>query len=530
MTAQWQTPEHREALLKKLVAHSSVTHSSGEKYFPYLIQEELSQLPYFQQHPEYLSLVPTDDARHAVVALYRSYHTAQTITLISHYDTVGIDDYGPYQHLAFDTDALSAAFKQNIHLLDAMSQDDLKSEQYLFGRGVMDMKPGLMLHMSLIERAILESWDINLILVTVPDEEVTSKGMHAAIEYLDTLCQTYQLSIALHLNSEPTFQQAHLDNNHYHYTGSIGKIMPSVLVYGRETHVGTPAAGLSSNFIMSYIQQEIEYHSRFQESFEDEHTPMPVSLRVSDIKQQYDVQTPFRSVALFNMFLFKRNADELFQQFNTAVLEGMKKGVKHYQQRIAQENIAPLDMHFMTYDALLNHALEHHHRTSVYACIDKGIQTDSAPHQQSIAIVDRLMNLCRELGPTVVTFFSPPYYPATNASYDALTEAISQTLNKTSLSQFNRPSRRIHYFNGISDLSYVSPSPNGSGFESYVHNTPVFNQTYSIPFDAIEHIQAPMINCGPIGKDAHKITERIHKKSVFEELPVLLASIIKTHF
>lgn len=161
--------------------------------------------------------------------------------------------------------------------------------------------------------------------MTVPDEEVTSKGMHAAVEYVNTLREKHQLKMALHLNSEPTFQQAQDDDNHYYYTGSIGKIMPSVLVYGRETHVGTPSNGLSSNFLMSFIQQEIEYSLNFKEHFEGEHTPMPVSLKITDIKDYYDVQTPFRTVALFNLFIFKSNADDIYDKFNAAVKKRCRK-------------------------------------------------------------------------------------------------------------------------------------------------------------------------------------------------------------
>lgn len=530
METNWQTPEGRSELLKQLVAHSSVTHSQGEVTFPTYVHDLLMSLPYFQQHPEYIQLVPTVDHRHAVVATYLSPKATQTITLISHFDTVGIEDYGPYQNYAFDMEKLTATFQEDMRYLDDMSKEDLLSGEYLFGRGSMDMKPGLMLHMSLIEQAILEQWDVNLVLMTVPDEEVTSKGMHAAVAHLDTLRKQHDLSIALHLNSEPTFQQAHHDTNHYHYTGSIGKIMPSVLVYGRETHVGTPAIGLSSNFILSYIQQEIEYHTRFQEYFEDEETPLPVSLRVTDIKQHYDVQTPFRSVALFNLFLFKRHANELFDLFNNAVAQGLDKGLSAYQQRIAKTDVKPLNMQLMTYDRLLQYAIENHGQDIVHQLIETQIQTESEPHLQSIAIVDALMNLCRELGPTVVTFFAPPYYPATNASYHPLTEAISETIDTTLQEQYGRASKRIHYFNGISDLSYVSPSPNGAGFEAYENNTPVFNNTYSIPFQAIKNIQAPLMNCGPIGKDAHKVTERIHKKSAFEELPVVLSTIMQKHF
>ncbi|KFE41491.1 M20/M25/M40 family metallo-hydrolase [Staphylococcus agnetis] len=531
MNMRWQTASDREALLKQLVAHSSVTHSTGELEFPYMIQDELMTLDYFKAHPDHIQLVSTNDKRHAVVAFYKAPHAKDTITLISHFDTVGIDDYGPFQGQAFDMDQLTEAFRNDTTYLGEVSRADLQSGDYLFGRGAMDMKPGLMLHMALIEKASIEEWDVNLILMTVPDEEVTSKGMHAAVEYVNALREKHQLKMALHLNSEPTFQQAQDDDNHYYYTGSIGKIMPSVLVYGRETHVGTPSNGLSSNFLMSFIQQEIEYSLNFKEHFEGEQTPMPVSLKITDIKDYYDVQTPFRTVALFNLFIFKSNADDIYEKFNAAVKKGVEKGMSIYEKRINAEDIAfDIQMNFMTYQELYQHAVKIHDERTVQQMIDDVIAHDSAAHLQSITIVDLLMNMCRDLGPTVITFFTPPYYPATNTSFNPMTEAVGQTIRDTFKQSFHRSSERIHYFNGISDLSYVAPSPNGSGFESFEHNTPVFNRTYKIPFKDIEAIQAPLINCGPIGKDAHKVTERIHKQSAFVELPVVLENIIKTHF
>lgn len=530
MKTHWQTAAGRALLLKQLVAHQSVTHSEGEQSFPYLVKDQLMSLDYFKAHPEQIHLVPTDDGRHAVVALYLGATSHKAVTCISHFDTVGIEDFGLYQSEAFDMDRLTATFQGHVEDFDKEVQVDIQSGQYLFGRGSMDMKPGLMLHMSLIEKAIIEQWDINLILMTVPDEEVTSKGMHAAVAHLDELCQQHQLDIVLHLNSEPTFQQQGNDI-HYFYSGSIGKIMPGVFVNGRETHVGTPALGLSSNFMMSYILQEIEYSARFKETFEGESTPFPVTLKMNDVKHHYDVQTPFRTVALFNLFLFKHNANDVFQQFNAAVKEGMHKAWAAYQQRMKDEDVAPLpQLQLLTYQELYQYACQHHGERAVQDRVDQAIQNEQEPHAQSILIIDALIRLCKSLGPVVVTFFAPPYYPATNASFHPLVEAIKQTITDTDKQQFNRVSERIHYFNGISDLSYVAPSPNGSGFDAFRDHTPVFGQTYHIPFEAIERIQAPFLNCGPIGKDAHKVTERVHQQSAFEELPIILETIIKTHF
>jgi arginine utilization protein RocB len=40
-------------------------------------------------------------------------------------------------------------------------------------------------------------------------------------------------------------------------------------------------------------------------------------------------------------------------------------------------------------------------------------------------------------------------------------------------------------------------------------------------------LQAPVLNVGPFGKDAHKRTERLHIKNAFEEVPALVEGMIK---
>jgi arginine utilization protein RocB len=43
----------------------------------------------------------------------------------------------------------------------------------------------------------------------------------------------------------------------------------------------------------------------------------------------------------------------------------------------------------------------------------------------------------------------------------------------------------------------------------------------------MKKLQAPVLNVGPFGKDAHKRMERLHIKSAFEEVPVLVEGMIK---
>ncbi|MEI3613428.1 hypothetical protein [Pseudogracilibacillus sp. SO30301A] len=90
--------------------------------------------------------------------------------------------------------------------------------------------------------------------------------------------------------------------------------------------------------------------------------------------------------------------------------------------------------------------------------------------------------------------------------------------------------KQIHYFNGISDLSYVNYNGTDNGWQAYRNNIPVWGDVYSIPFEEMQTLQAPVINIGPFGKDAHKLSERIHKNSAFLYTPYVLKEVISSLF
>jgi arginine utilization protein RocB len=43
-------------------------------------------------------------------------------------------------------------------------------------------------------------------------------------------------------------------------------------------------------------------------------------------------------------------------------------------------------------------------------------------------------------------------------------------------------------------------------------------------------LQAPVLNIGPFGKDAHKLTERLHKESAFVHTPFALKVVVESMF
>ncbi|MCP2033647.1 arginine utilization protein RocB [Planomicrobium sp. HSC-17F08] len=528
MTAYWGTPEKLQELLIELVSWKSMTLTDGEVEFAYKLKEKLEMLPYFQEYPERLSLSAVNWGRENLTALYKHPEAVETIVLISHYDTVHTSEYGDLEPLACSPLELAEAFKKVQDELDPEAQVDLESGEYLFGRGTMDMKAGLALHMALIEKAAAEEWPINLLLVTVADEEVNSAGMRYGVSKLLDLEREHGLEYILFLNGEPVFAQYPGDMAHYIYTGSIGKIMPSALFYGKETHVGEPLSGITSSYISTYLTHRMEWNTSFRETVYGEKTPLPVTLMQRDMKLEYSAQTPYRTSAMYNVFLMEKTAEEVFEQFEKVAIEAMEHCTRDYLAMCERENIEPLgEIRVLRFEELMKYAINKFGIDYVNAALyDTMMHPEWDVRDKSMRVVDILLINCQELTPATVLLYAPPYYPAVNSSENELVKRCLEQVTANAKEKFGLKLEQIHYFNGISDLSYVNFVDQNGGWITYEKNTPVYGDLYSIPFQAMKHLQAPVFNVGPFGKDAHKRTERLHIKNTFEEMPILLEEMI----
>lgn len=525
----WETPESLRELLCELVSWDSISSTEGERTFAPKVMDKLRELDYFQERSNQLQMHDAGLGRQVVTALYKHPEATETVVLISHFDTVQTEEYGVLEPLAYFPEELTKKLMENPSDLPEAARIDLETGKYLFGRGTMDMKMGLALHMQLIEKASVEEWPINLILTTVPDEEVNSAGMRAAVTQLVRIREEFGLTYKLFLNSEPSFSQSPSDIEEYIYSGTIGKIMPAALFYGKETHVGEPMKGMTANYIASYLTQRMEWNPLFRETDLGESTPLPVSLQQKDLKMSYSTQTPYRAVALYNVFLLKRTASEVMALFEQVANEAMEALNESYQFICDREQVKGVGkVKVIRYEQLLAYANKKLGVGEVERLKQEALQHDDwDDREKSLRIVDNLMIQCQELAPATVLLFAPPYYPAVNTSNDPLIkEAVA--LMKKSAQTFNNTINQIHYFNGICDLSYVNYEDNGSGWTAFESNTPVWGDTYSIPFEDMAKLKGPVLNVGPFGKDAHQKTERLHVDSAFVEMPVMLETLIKS--
>ena len=528
-----QSKSQMLATLLELVSIDSVSLSPGEKYFPLRVEQVLKSLPYYQKYPGYVVNHPTSDGRSILTALYKNNLAEKTVVMISHFDVVDIEDYGDLQHLAFNPVELTRELHNRLDTLPEDAKEDLISGDWLFGRGMMDMKCGLVKHMSLLEKAANEDWNINLLLVAVPDEEVNSVGMREVIPRLVSLGEEHCLNYTLYLNSEPMFSQVPQDNNHYFYTGTIGKIMPGALCFGKESHVGEPFSGMNACWMSSILTNEVEWNEELSEQVNGVMSPPPTLLWQRDLKKGYTTQIPHRSASLYNVLLMKRNPVDVMHEMKEVAIKAADKMEAFIRDKYRLNGLDESQLshiHVYLYEEIRAYAVK---KTSAeyIDILEQSIakETEGDIRDQTIQIVDQLAMLCQELGPMIILFYAPPYYPAVNSSENECIAELSSSLIDFADTKYQERIHPVNYFNGISDLSYAGLHADLKDMDIYNDNLPGGEKLYSIPFKEMAKITAPVINVGPMGRDAHQKTERLQIPFAFETLPKLLAHLIKIH-
>ncbi|THE11086.1 M20/M25/M40 family metallo-hydrolase [Bacillus timonensis] len=532
-TLSMQTPEQMLKILNDLISLGSITLSGAEKQFPLRVIEYLKKVPYFVEHPDYVVNHPTTDGRSFLTALYKHEKAVKTVVMISHFDVVNIEDYGELKHLAFNPIELTKALFDHKDSLSEDVREDLETNEWVFGRGTMDMKCGLVQHMSLLEKAAYEEWEINLLLLTVCDEEVNSVGMREAIPKLLEISEQHELNYTLVLNSEPMFSLEPLDKNYYFYTGTIGKIMPAALCFGKESHVGESLSGINAGWMTATLSQEIEWNENLCETVNGQSCPPPTLLMQRDLKKEYSTQIPHRSVSLYNVFLMKKNAADVMDAMKDIAETAAHKMEQFMMDKYRHFNLNPNQVskiRVLSYEQLKDFA-KRKMGSSFVSNLEEMIakQKKGDIREQCIQIVDEMAMYCQELAPMIVLFYAPPYYPAINTGNDVVIKELSEDIIGYTKENFGYELKPVEYFNGICDLSYAGLQGSLSDMNKYDGNLPGGELIYSIPFNEMSQLKAPVLNVGPIGRDAHKKTERLYLPFAFKQLPKLLEHLLQTH-
>ncbi|KHD35358.1 peptidase M20 [Clostridium acetobutylicum] len=541
--------EEIENLTVELVKVPSVNGTEGEGNIGNKILSYLKEIDYFKKHEEYAFRIPLKNdklGRGNVFALIRGEkgQSNRTIILHGHMDTVAVDDYGSLKDYAFDPDILQKKLKE-IELPEEV-REDLDSGDWMFGRGASDMKSGDAVHLVVLKELSKRVKDIsgNILFMSNPVEENEHNGIREALDTLEKLKEKYSLEYTLAINNDYICPMYKGDNTRYLYTGTVGKLLPAFYFVGKETHVGQCFEGINADVIASEVINEIDLNVDLCDEYNGEYTLPPSVLKFKDLKESYNVQTPFSSFAYFNYTVHSESPKQASEKLKKAAKRAFERVIKRNDDRykkyceMTNQKYEPLNFQakVITYTQLYTLA-----KARFSGDLDKEIKSYEQMlvdnyvdiREISLRVVDKVFNIWGEKKPCIVMFFAPPYCPHNTLNVknekekeiiNKIKECAQQLKEKEGI---NEEFKVMQFFPSLSDSSYLKIDDDSEGIESLTSNFPGWDRVYGVPVQKIKDLNIPAINYGCYGKDAHKWTERVYKPYSFEVLPKLIMLTIE---
>lgn len=520
-------------LLLDLVSIPSVSYSAEENRVAEFIVGILGELDYFRRNPSHLRLLPIDEdrlGRSAVAALVKSAPaTERTVVITGHFDVVDAGACGHLKHLAFSPEE----YTRRVGELEIPEEAraDLASGEYLFGRGVSDMKAGIALEMCLLaEVSRLDSFPANVLFLAVPDEENSSAGMRGAVPWLVRLREEWGVDYVACLNAEPSVGGR--SSPAAVYVGTIGKLMPFFLCAAREAHVGDYYDGVSSSLVMAHLAMLLEGAPETAEEHEGERFPPAACLRFRDLVRNYSVTIPERAVACYNVLTVSKTPARVLDEMK----ETAERALDMTLERLAgYGEKAGTGTRFagrvLSFAELAERARR---RTDGFDAALKEF-TESLPdsldeRERCIEAASFLLDLSGEKGPLIVVGFLPPYYPPRLNRRETPGE-LSLLRAARRLVEEAAPSgveiSMVEVFKGIMDMSYLGFQGEPSELDALAENMPLWGSAYRFPLEDLKSLDVPIANFGPLGKDDHKNSERINLPYFLRVLPPLFMRFVE---
>lgn len=525
-------------LLLDLVAIPSVSFTEEENRAARFIASTLGELDCFRRDPSLLRLLPVEGDkldRSVVAALVRGApETRRTVILTGHFDVVDAGACGHLSGLAFSPEEYTSRVGELA--IPEQARSDLASGEYLFGRGVSDMKSGLALEMCLLgEISRREEYPANVLFLAVPDEENSSAGMRGAVPWLVRLAEEWGLDYVACLNAEPSVGGRGVPAGGV-YVGTIGKTMPFFLCAGREAHVGDYYEGVSSSLLVAHLALLLEGAPETAETLGEDRFPPAACLRFNDLVKNYSVTLPERAVACYNILTVSKTPAQVLGEMKEAAARALDAALERLESARRAAGVAGQTRpagRVLTYEELLERARARVGAEETDSALDRlsrELPSSLDERERCVEAASLLLDLSGEKGPLIVTGFLPPYYPPRlNMRRTPGERSLLRAVDRLSRhgARLGVEVSTVEVFKGIMDMSYLGFQGEPSELDALACNMPLWGVDYRFPLDDLKRLDVPIANLGPIGRDDHKNSERLHLPFYLRTLPPLFSRFVE---
>lgn len=455
----------------------------------------------------------------------------ETVILLGHVDVVDVEVYGALAPWAYDPEELTRRIGKTD--LPEEARRDLESGRYLFGRGTMDMKAGLALHLDLFEEALADPdrFGVNLLFCPVADEENDSAGMRGAVPFLADLARREGLRYVACLNAEPCDLGSEGPLRPL-FVGSIGKIMPLVLFLGREAHVGEVALGINAARLASALVERLEGDPETAERTPEGVFSPAICMGLEIRRKSYSVTVPARAAVYFNLLTVSRTPADVLELLRDRVASSLRESLEKRQRDLEACGLLPAGQptpagRVLEAREVLDRARERGFDSRGFL---EGVDPKLDTREKALRVLEGALEAAGETGPLAVLGFLPPYYPQRlNRNANETERALRRTaegLAALGRDRFGEVLETREVFGGITDLSFFGFQGQREELEALAANLPGWGPLYDLDLEGLLSLDVPVLNVGTAGRDAHKWTERLDQDYSFRVTPELLRAAV----
>lgn len=520
--------------LLHIVSIPSVSPSSiEENRIARALYDEMANTAYFTENPGDLRLLPIEGdplERHIVFGIVRAPRkTEKTVILMGHMDVVSVEMFGALKDLAFDAEAYTSRIDPQ-----SMGEDgkrDLLSGEWLFGRGVADMKSGVCGAMELLLEAGKDpsGMKTNLAVLFVPDEENNSGGMLGAVPWLAKF-QDDGLDFVCCIDTEPTFATGE-EAKPTVYLGSLGKINPFFLCLGIKAHAGEYYDGFSVGPTMARISIAIDGNLAMADSLGDTVYPPFAALKIDDMRREYSATILSRCAMAYSYLTSSKMPTEILAGLREIARKALSESIEEHNAnrlKYRERNGLPLSVNNLK-------AKTYSVKEIITMAELKGVPlpevtTEGDERTRALAFISSIVENLELEGPLVVVGFLPPWYPHRANRDDLPQDALPREAAKALQIEAKKRGIEIKIrdmFEGVSDLSYCGFTEDPMEARTFDENMPGGKSLYRFPTEDLLRLSIPVINFGTVGKDPHKRTERIHLPFYLDSYIDFLRHLVK---
>ena len=539
-------------ITEEMVAIPSINKEpEGESRVAKYVYDFYMDLDYFKEHPERTKMFKTKNDfvdRHSTYAYVKGTKgsSGRTVILIGHIDTVGVDDFGTIKEYAFRCSELPEKLKETFKLPQEVI-DDIESGEYLFGRGALDMKSGVAGHMYLIKYFSQhpDELDGNIIAIAECDEEDNSKGIITALDELVELKRKEGFEYIACINADYSTNYSPGDENRYIYYGSIGKLLPCFAAFGKEAHVGQAFSAFDPNLLIAEITRKMSLNTDLCDIAQGEVAIPPISLKQTDTKGPYTVQTALTAFSYYNFFTHGWDPAQVLAKSREVAVSAFEDVIDYLQAQyrrfceLSKVPYVPLawKTRVYTWKEFYDYLADIHGKefTDYIAKFTRELH-ENDPEMDlrmfGLRVCEEAWKWSEDKSPAVIVFFGSVFSARIEMTgktdkEKALLSAVEGAVEKIR-PEAERQIKTRMFYPYISDSSFMAVCDDTLAVQALKDNMPQYGVKYTHDIDKIMEINVPVVNIGTFGRDGHMLTERVDMKQTFRNVPNITYETVRT--